>query len=407
MTASPGPWDLFVVTAPGLEEITGAELSALGLPPLGVEPGGLRLQGDAATLWHLNLHLRTASRVLVRVAEFRAVGFQELEKRGRKVPWAEFLPPGTDPAAVEFEVTCRKSRLYHSGAVEARLREAMVEGLRGRRRGASGGTASGGAASAGKGSSAPPGARPTPRFVVRLLRNRLTLSADASGEHLHRRGYREAVGKAPLRETLAAALLLAAGWRGECPLLDPFCGSGTLPIEAALLAGGMAPGRHRRFAFEGWPRVDPEVGTSARAAAVSDVEASPGSGISTDAAAPLIRGADRDAGAIRAARENAARAGVSERVEFVQAALSEASFPAPPGLLVTNPPYGHRVGEVATLRNLYARLGDRLRGDWSGGELVLLSADRALTAQLGLETRVLFRTRNGGIPVEAVAARIP
>ena len=406
MTAAPGPWDLFVVTAPGLEEITGGELAALGLPPLGVEPGGLGLKGDPAILWRLNLHLRTASRVLVRVAAFRAVGFQELEKRARRVSWGDFLPPGTDPSAVEFEVTCRKSRLYHSGAVEARLREAMAEVLGARGRGASGGAASAGALSADQGVVRHPDPVPAPRFVVRLLRNRLTLSADASGEHLHRRGYREAVGKAPLRETLAAALLLAAGWRGERPLLDPFCGSGTLPIEAALLAGGVAPGLGRRFAFEAWPGVDPEEGLRARAEAMPDAAAPAGPGTS-GGATPMIRGTDRDPGAIRAARENAARAGVSERVEFVQAALSEAPFPAPPGLLATNPPYGHRVGDAATLRNLYARLGDRLRTDWSGGDVVLLSADRALTAQLGLETRVLFRTRNGGIPVEAVAARIP
>ncbi|HSG47414.1 MAG TPA: hypothetical protein VLA43_06370 [Longimicrobiales bacterium] len=262
------------------------------------------------------------------------------------------------------------------------------------------------AASTGPGLPGLPADLPSPRFVARLLRNRLTLSADASGEHLHRRGYREAVGKAPLRETLAAALLLAAEWRGDRPLFDPFCGSGTLPIEAALLAAGMAPGLHRRFAFEGWPEVDPEAGAAAREAAVAESSEPGKAGPEPEGASPLIRGADRDAGAVRSARENAGRAGVAEGIEFLQAPLSEAPFPSPPGLLATNPPYGHRVGEAATLRNLYARLGDRLRAEWSGGEVVLLSADRALTAQLGLETRVLFRTRNGGIPVEAVAARI-
>lgn len=390
MTPPHGALELFVVTAPGLEAVTAEELSSLGLAAEGVEAGGIRLRGDLSALWGLNLQLRTASRVLVRVAEFRAVGFQELEKRARRVPWSDFLPGGVAPGAVEFEVTCRKSRLYHSGAVEARLRDALSEALR----------------SPGRGPGLP---LPAPRFVARLLRNRLTLSADASGEHLHRRGYREAVGKAPLRETLAAAMLLASGWRGESPLLDPFCGSGTLPIEAALVADGIAPGLRRRFAFEGWRGVDPDEGAAAREALRGGATAGPPGGAATDApgGGHAIVGSDRDAGAVAAARENAARAGVEARVLFRQAPLSSAPFPDPPGLLVTNPPYGHRVGEAETLRNLYARLGARLRSEWSGGEVVLLSADRALAGQMGLDTRVLFRTRNGGIAVEALAARVP
>lgn len=386
-----------MVTPPGVEEVTRGEMEALGLPPTAVEPGGLTLAGGARELHRLNLHLRTASRILVRIAEFRAVGFGDLEKAARKVPWPDFLPPGADPAQVRFEVTCRKSRLYHSGAVEERLREGMARALGGR-----GGAGPAPPVDTGAGPQDPP---PPPRFVARLLRNRLTLSADASGEHLHRRGYREAVGKAPLRETLAAALLLAAQWRGETPLVDPFCGSGTLPIEAALLATGVPPGQNRRFAFQDWPGVDspqePEAG-----------EATDPRDAATPAATgrqelPPILGSDRDEGAVAAARANAERAGVAHQVSFTRATVSEAPLPSSPGLLVTNPPYGHRVGEAATLRNLYARLGERLRADWSGGRVVLLSADRALTGQLGMETRVLFRTRNGGIPVEAVAADIP
>lgn len=383
--------DLFVVTAPGLEDITAAEMAALGHPPDAREPGGLSLAGDVDALWRLNMGLRTASRVLVRVAEFRAVGFGELERRGRKVPWRSFLAPGIPPDEVVFDVTCRKSRLYHSGAVEARLREALAEAVSGSGPGASGRPSPGDAAT---GAEDPPPAR----FVVRLVRNRLLLSADASGEHLHRRGYRQAVARAPLRETLAAALLLAGEWDGKVPLVDPFCGAGTIPIEAAMMVLGILPGARRRFAFETWAGVDPERGHALRTAAT------PG-GEPRDV--PLILASDRDAGAVEASLANARRAGVDQWIHVARAAVSQAQLPGTPGLLVTNPPYGARVGDTSTLRNLYARLGTRLREEWSGGRVVLLSAEPALARQLELETRVLFRTLNGGIPVEVLEARIP
>jgi putative N6-adenine-specific DNA methylase len=393
LNSTEGPLEIFVVTAPGLEEITRGELGGLGLTPQASDVGGLSLQGDRDTLWALNLHLRTASRILVRVARFRAVGFRDLERRGREIPWHAFLPAEVPPDEVAFEVTCRKSRLYHSGAVEARLREALAASGAGRPGGRGPRRDRGGS----KGALPPP-----PRFVVRLVRNRLTLSADASGTPLHRRGYREAVGKAPLRETVAAALLLAGEWRGETALVDPFCGSGTIPIEAALLARGSPPGLRRRFAFEAWSGGSPEEGAAARSRAWGEEgEPSPAGTL------PPILGSDRDEGAVASARANARRAGVETWVDFSRAAVSTAPLPDPPGILVTNPPYGHRVGDPATLRNLYARLGARIRSEWSGGRIVLLSADRGLAVQLGLETRVLFRTRIGGIPVEALAAEIP
>lgn len=392
-----GPFEVFVVTAPGVEEITAREILDLGLPNPDSETGGLTLPGDYGTLRLLNRAVRSASRVLVRVARFRASNFHELERRARRVDWHRFLPPGIDASIVEFDVTCRKSRLYHTGAVEERLRRALTEAC--------------------PGSGMPAPGAPAPRFVVRLLRDRLTLSADASGAPLHRRGYREAVAKAPLRETLAAAMVLAAEWEGEVPLVDPFCGSGTLPIEAAMIAAGVPPGGGRRFAFESWPGAgaDPAEGSVAGPAGGSppgrDGTASAGdeaaaAGGPAAGAAPIL-GFDRDAGAVRAARANAERAGVSERVTFDVAPLSAAPLPARPGLLITNPPFGVRVGDPEGLRNLYARLGHRLREEWSGGRAVLLSHDRGLTGQVGLESRVLFRTRTGGLPVEAVEFTVP
>jgi putative N6-adenine-specific DNA methylase len=232
------------------------------------------------------------------------------------------------------------------------------------------------------------------RFVVRVVRDEFTVSADSSGELLHRRGYRLETAKAPLRETLAAAMVLASGWRPERPLADPFCGSGTIAIEAAMLARRLAPGLGRGFAFERWPGFDAAAWRAARARAAA--EALP------DAPAPIVA-ADRDAGAVAAARANAGRAGVSTSIDFREAPLSALAPPAGPGALVTNPPYGVRIGEEARLRDLYATLGRLARERLDGWTLAMLAANPRLEGATGLAWRELFRTSNGGIPVRLVA----
>lgn len=398
--------EIFVVTAPGLEDITARELTRLGHRPVDRHPGGLTLAPvdettARETLTRLNVHLATASRVLVRLAGFRAAHLAELERKAVEVPWDRILdgePDGDADPRIRVEVRSRKSRLYHTGAIEERIRRGMRAAL------------------AGRGAWTPERTVPAQRIVVRVLRDRFTISADASGDHLHRRGYRQAVARAPLRETLAAAMLQAAGWEGrtgeeeaapgEVPtgpvptLFDPFCGSGTLILEAARAAAGIPPGAGRRFAFQAWPLAG--AGSSHQTAAPSVVpDPSPPHRL------PVMVGSDRDAGAIRMAGDNARRAGVAEWVDFQVAPLSGAPFPSPPGLLVTNPPYGHRVGDADRLRDLYARLGERVRRHWSGGRVVLLSADDRLAGQLGLDLQVLFRTQNGGIDVHALSARIP
>jgi hypothetical protein len=178
-----------------------------------------------------NLWLRSASRVVVRVAEFRATAFFELEKHAKRIDWSPYLGPGLAP---EFRVTAKKSKLYHSDAIAERLLSAVGPRVSGKQKAED----------------------RLQLFVVRMHRDICTISADASGELLHMRGYRQAVAKAPLRETLAAAMLIANDWTGTESLLDPFCGSGTIPIEAALMARGMAPGMNREFAFERWPAFD-------------------------------------------------------------------------------------------------------------------------------------------------------
>jgi putative N6-adenine-specific DNA methylase len=370
----------FAVTSPGIEGICARELEQLGVRPT-VEEGGVTWSGDSGLLAAANLWLRTASRVLVRVAEFRAKTFFELERSARKIDWERFVVPG---GGVRFRVTCRKSKLYHSGAVAQRFAEAVVP--------RTGATVAGDAQSEDDEDSTPAGQL----FVVRFLHDVCTVSADSSGELLHRRGYRQALAKAPLRETLAAAMLLGAGWTGEMPLTDPMCGSGTIPIEAARLARRMAPGRDRRFAFLGWPETN--LGAwKARLDRAREGEL-PRSPVS-------ITGADRDRGAIDAAAANAERAGVREDLDLRVQPISALAADDSRGLIISNPPYGARVGERDRLRNLYAQLGNVVRQKRPDSALALLLSDRQLEAQVGLPFRDVFETRNGGIAVRFVMAR--
>ena len=363
--------DCYAICPPGVEAITAGELTGLNLRPTATEPGGVSFRTDRAGLYRANLHLRTANRVIVRVAEFPATTFHELERRARRISWESVVPVG---AAVAFRVTCRKSKLYHAGAVEQRLVEAAERGGLG-------------------------GAAGTPQeFIVRVFRDQVTVSADSSGELLHMRGYRLATAKAPLRETLAAAVLLGSGWDRTSPLVDPMCGAGTIPIEAALLARGMAPGRGRRFAFEQWPDLDAKLWGEVRAKAEEQVlKRAPGP----------IQGSDRDAGAISASESNATRAGVAGDIDFHQGTISVLEPPPGTGWVVTNPPYGVRVGEADKLRDLFARFGQVLRTRCPGWQVAMLSGNRALEAQVGLGWEDRFRTNNGGIPVRLVRGGVP
>src|SRR4051812_6625037 len=216
------PFELFAATAPGLESIAAGELKSLGVKGR-QEPGGVAFEGDLNGVYLANLWLRTASRVLLRLGRFHASTFYELERRAKKLPWADFLPA---TGSVEVRVTCRKSRLYHSDAVAERILGAIA------RVAPAGIDVKIGAAPGEGDDEAETSSRQL--IVVRIVDDQCEVSADTSGELLHRRGYRQEVARAPLRETLAAAMVLASGWDKRQPLLDPMCGSGTIPIEAAL-----------------------------------------------------------------------------------------------------------------------------------------------------------------------------
>jgi putative N6-adenine-specific DNA methylase len=381
-TPASAPRDALIITAPGLEALARRELAALGVTVSGEEPGAVSATVSARDVMRANLHLRTASRVVLRVAEFKALTFADVERHAKRVPWETVVTAGQ---RVRFRVTCRKSRLYHSGAVAQRLTEALAARIPG-------------IASADAERSDEDEGGAEQLFIVRVFRDRLLLSADTSGELLHRRGYRQATAKAPLRETLAAAMLLGANWDGTTPLVDPMCGSGTIPIEAAMLARRLAPGRARSFAFERWPAHDTAMWKAVRDEALAKERPAPG---------VPIAASDRDAGAVAATIANAARAGVTADVAVAQQAVSALRVSEGPGLLIVNPPYGIRVGDKAPLRNLFAQLGNVARAQAAGWRLAMLSADRDLERQLRLPLTEQWKSTNGGIPVRLVTAEVP
>ncbi len=381
-----GPWSeevevqAFAACLPGLEDLLADELRQLGLMA-GIdrvlstaedETGGVSFSADLRQLYAANLHLRTASRVLVGVGDFYATAFSELRKKAGRLQWEDFLRPGQ---AISLRVTCHKSRLYHSDAVAERVAGAIADRL----------------------GAAPQVLRwndareePLPQLVVvRLVQDHCFIRMDSSGALLHRRGYRQAVAKAPLRETLAAAMLLFSGWDGQQPLLDPFCGSGTIAIEAALIACRMAPGRLRRFAFMDWPGFDVALWKGLWAEAEAARQTCPA----------MIMAGDRDAGAIDMAKANAQRAEVADAIHFAQQAVSASSAAQLHGWVVTNPPYGVRVSGGKDLRNLYAQLGNVLRNAFPGWRVAILCGEPVLLRASGLNFQQQVGLVNGGLPV--------
>jgi putative N6-adenine-specific DNA methylase len=376
------------VTAPGLAHYASQELRAQGIAPHHVGVEGASFETSLAGVYTANLWLRTASRVVIRLSTFVAESFHELERRARGVAWSRYVTAATP---VRLRVTCRKSRLYHSDAVAERIAGAITR---------AGGVVVGGRTGADSAQGVDDdlsGAAPEQLVVVRLFRDRCTISLDSSGAMLHKRGYRLETAKAPVRETLAAAVLMAAGWSADRPLVDPFCGAGTFAIEAAWLARNRAPGLGRPFAFMHWPGFDHSVWEGLVASARSAER----SGQSL-----VIQASDRDAGAVAATRHNADRAGVIGDVEIEQRSLSDIHPRQGPGWVVTNPPYGVRVAGNDRLQALYSQMGDVLRAKCGGWTVALLSADRTLTRLTGLPFVTRLRTVNGGIPVDVLAATV-
>lgn len=341
------PLDILLVTPPGLEPALAEEARGRGFTPAEPVPGGVRIVGGWPEVWRANLELRGATRVLAGIGSFRALHLAQLDKRARRFPWSTVLRP---EVPVRVEASSARSRIYHAGAAAERVARAIREEL-----------------------GAP--VRDDAALVVRVrLHDDLcTLSIDTSGEPLYKRGHKLAVGKAPMRESLAALFLRQCGYSGAEPVVDPMCGSGTFIIEAAEIAMGLLPGRTRRFAFEDLASFDP-------AAWQRLCESS-----RPRATALRFLGADRDDGAIRMAEANAKRAGVEAITGFLRQPISDLRRPeGPAGLVIVNPPYGGRIGERDLLRGLYATLGKVLRAEFSGWRVGIVTSEPALARATGL-----------------------
>jgi putative N6-adenine-specific DNA methylase len=347
----PAAFEIFLAAPPGLEPLLRDEAASLGFADPQVAPGGVLVCGGWSEVWRANLMLRGAGRVLARVGAFHAVHLAQLDKRAHRLPWAEILAPGVP---VRVDAACQRSRIYHAGAAAQRIARAIADAV-----------------------GAPEAPDAEVRVLVRIVDDLCTVSLDTSGEPLHRRGFKTEVGKAPLRETLAALFLRDCDYAGAEPVIDPMCGSGTFVIEAAEIALGLAPGRARPFAFERLAGFDPAAWSALRAAA------------SAPRATDLrFFGFDRDAGAVAAATANAERAGVAAATEFRQQTVSALAPPPElagrPGLVIVNPPYGERIGDKGDLRALYGTLGRVLRERFTGWRVGLVTSEPALAHATGL-----------------------
>lgn len=374
------PERLFVSTTPGLEPALAGEVAALGAAGVRPVEGGVEAEGPAGLHRRANLHLRTASRVLLRVGTFPAPTPDALDAGLSRLPLEDLVDPARGAVLVGAD-----SVRSAAGPRDLEAAAARMLGLRSERRG----------------DPEEEGAEEGPLGVsLRVERDVCTASVDTSGALLYRRGYRQEVSRAPLRETLAAGVLGLAGYTGEEPLVDPMCGSGTFLVEGAWLSLRRAPGLSRTFAFEGFPSHDARAWEAERRAAQAAERPAP---------APLF-GSDLNAGALGTARRNARRAGVQEHLVLERRDVAE--LVPPPvlagraGLVVVNPPYGKRVGEGGDLPALYRALGEALRTRFGGWRAAVLVPEEALARALGFPSPARHAVENGGLPLQLLVQRL-
>ena len=314
----------------GLESVLKREIYDMGYEIIQVEDGRITFEGDAEAICRGNIFLRTTERVLLKVGRFHATTFEELFQGIKALPWEDYIP--ADGKFWVTKASSIKSKLFSPSDIQSIVKKAMVERMKQEydmdwfpEDGAS--------------------------YPVRvfLMKDEVTVTIDTTGESLHKRGYRTMTSKAPLKETLAAALILLTPWKADRILVDPFCGSGTFPIEAALIAANIAPGMKRHFLAETWDNLIPkelwqECFMEAEEMVNTDIEVD-------------VQGYDIDGDVIKAARENAKRAGVEELIHFQQRPVKELHHPKKYGFIITNPPYGERLEEKEALPALYKEIG--------------------------------------------------
>jgi putative N6-adenine-specific DNA methylase len=343
-------FEIFLGTVPGLEHVLLEEVHEAGFEAAQVTGGGVTIQGGWPEVWRANLTLRGASKVLARVGGFRAFHLAQLDKRARKFPWMDILGPSilAHGLAIKVDVsTNKKSKIYHAGAASERIERAIHEEF---------------------GAKIAEGMDDADIVIkARFDDNNIEFSIDTSGESLHKRGHKQAMGKAPMRETMAAMFLRACGYTGQETVLDPMCGSGTFLIEAAEISRNFMAGRARSFAFEHLASYD--------VAQVQKIKDS----WETRESAQRFYGSDRNINVIGFSKDNAERAGVEDLCEFSPTQLSSIKRPeGPAGLVIVNPPYGTRIGKKKDLFALYGAFGEVMRAEFKGWRVAMITSDTQL-----------------------------
>lgn len=357
-------YKLIATTTFGLEAITAGELKELGYENLAVENGKVTFEGDEMDIAICNTWLRTADRVLIKMAEFKAESFEELFQGTLAVDWGEIIPENGNMHVTGKSV---KSKLFSVPDCQGIVKKAVVEAMKKKYH---------------KEWFEENG--PVYKIEVALLKDIVTLTIDTTGPGLHKRGYREMAGAAPLKETLAAALVLISKWNPDRVLADLFCGSGTIPIEAALIGKNIAPGLNRKFVCEDWPTMDKDTWEQVREGArksINDKEFQ-------------ILASDIDGRVLKTARENARLAGISDYIAFQKLPMAEFSSKKKYGVIISNPPYGERLGEEKEVDQIYKDLGELYRNleTWS---LYILTSNEGFQKQFGEKAHKNRKLYNG------------
>ena len=350
----------------GLEAVVKREILALGFENVKTYDGRVEFTGDEADIVKANLWLRCAGRVWIKMGSFTAVTFDQLFEQTKALPWGDWIPEDGKFTVIGKSV---KSTLFSVSDCQAIVKKAVVEKLKQKyhtdwfdETGAS------------------------YTIQVGILKDVVTLAIDTSGSGLHKRGYRENAMDAPLKETLASAMVQLSFWKKDRILLDPFCGSGTIPIEAAMLARNIAPGLNRKFACEQWERIGQQIWKEARIAAYKAIQYD---------VTPEIYGSDIDSQAIALAKENAVKAGVDDCIQFEVKNYSHVKLPGKYGVMITNPPYGERIGELKEVEQLYRALGELMKEDttWSSYVITSMEYFESLFGRKADKKRKLFNGR--------------
>lgn len=358
--------DLIASTTFGLEAVVKREVISLGFQDVKTFDGRVEFTGDESAIPKANLWLRCAGRVWLKMGEFKAVTFDELFEGAKALPWAEWIPEDGKFTVVGKSV---KSTLFSVSDCQAIVKKAVVEKLK---------------LSYDTTWFDETGADYT--IQVGILKDVVTLAIDTSGSGLHKRGYRENALIAPLKETLAAAMVMLSYWKKDRILLDPFCGSGTIPIEAALIARNIAPGLNRKFASENWERIGNKLWKDARVQAYQAIDYD---------CMPKLYGSDIDSDAIELAKQNAIKAGVDDCITFEVKPCQEITLPGDYGVLIANPPYGERIGEVREVEDMYRALGGIMNSNktWSTYLITSMEYFEKLFGKQASAKRKLFNGR--------------